>query len=154
MPADLWRFAEDFYRRPGVEPACLQLQGEGADVCLLLCALWLGQRGVAYSPERAELLRAQARPWQREVVGALRHLRHSWRSAAQHDSVLAALRERVKGLELDAEREQLRRLASLSEDWPGAAEQDPLAWLQALSPELTETGRATLQRLRSAALQP
>lgn len=154
MSTDLWRFAEDFYRRPGVEPACLQLQAEGADVCLLLCALWLGQRGVACSAARAELLREHTRTWQREVVGALRHLRHSWRGAAQHDSALAALRERVKRLELDAEREQLRRLASLSSAWPDAAEHDPQAWLQALSPDLTETGRATLQCLRSAALQP
>jgi len=47
MPTDLWRFAETLYQRPGVEAACLQLQAQGADVCVLLCAAWLERRQVA-----------------------------------------------------------------------------------------------------------
>lgn len=51
MHTDLWNFALHLYARPGVEAACLALQDEGADVCLLLCGAWLeaGRAGVTPS---------------------------------------------------------------------------------------------------------
>ena len=154
MPTDLWRFAEDYYQRPGVEAACLQLQDHGADVCLLICGAWLGRRGVACTAARIERLQAVAQPWQRQVVERLRQLRRDWRDAAQGDDALATLREQVKRLELDAERVQLQRLAALSHAWPSEGEQDPQAWLDALAPTGTQADRDALQRLRIAALQP
>ena len=152
MPADLWHFANDFYQRPGVEAACLQLQAQGADVCLLLCATWLGRRGVACNAARSECLRAAAEPWQRGVVSVLRQIRQDWRTAARHDGELAALREQLKRLELEAERVQLQRLAALSATWPAEAVEDVLGWLEELAP--TATDRDALQRLRVAALRP
>ncbi|MCY1373953.1 hypothetical protein D9M69_612560 [compost metagenome] len=153
MPADLWRFAEEFYRRPGVEAACLHLQARGADVCLLICAAWLGRRGVSFNAERAECLRSGTQTWQREVVSVLRHVRQAWRTAAHDDNALAALREQVKQLELEAERVQLQRLASLSDDWPIRAAEDLYSWLEALAPQDTEADRDALEQLRAAALQ-
>ncbi|WP_284733726.1 TIGR02444 family protein, partial [Pseudomonas aeruginosa] len=47
MTGNVWKFAVDVYARPGVETACLALQEQGADVCLLLVAAWLGRRGVS-----------------------------------------------------------------------------------------------------------
>ncbi|UTW09737.1 TIGR02444 family protein [Pseudomonas benzenivorans] len=154
MPTDLWRFAEHYYQRPGVEAACLQLQASGADVCLLICGVWLGRRGVACSAVRIEQLKAIAQPWQHQVVERLRQLRQDWRGAAQGDETLAALREQVKRLELEAEREQLHRLAILSQAWPIGAAQDLQSWLEAFSPTTTEADRDALQQLRVAALQP
>ncbi|SDH06740.1 TIGR02444 family protein [Pseudomonas benzenivorans] len=152
MPADLWHFANDFYQRPGVEAACLQLQAQGADVCLLLCAAWLGRRGVACNAARSDCLRAAAEPWQRGVVSVLRQIRQDWRTAARHDGELAALREQLKRLELEAERVQLQRLAALSAAWPAEAAEDVLGWLEELAPRATD--RDALQRLRVAALRP
>lgn len=44
----LWQYALEVYGRPGVATELLRLQDEnGCDVLLLLCALWLGERGVA-----------------------------------------------------------------------------------------------------------
>lgn len=149
MPADLWRFAEEFYQRPGVEAACLQLQEQGADVCLLICALWLDARGVACSATRAEALASLARPWREQVVQPLRQLRQGWREPAQRDNALRQLREEVKQLELDAERELLQRLAALSQDWPSEAAVQRGDWLEQLAPE--GASRAALQLLRDAA---
>lgn len=151
MHPDLWRFAEDLYRRPGVETACLHLQARDSDICLLLCGAWLGRRGVACSAERADCLRAIAQPWQREVVSVLRHVRQQWRAAAHHDSALAALREQIKQLELAAEREQLQRLASCSHAWPGTTAEDTHAWLHALAPVTTAADRDALHLLHVAA---
>ncbi|MCK1787400.1 TIGR02444 family protein, partial [Pseudomonas sp. TNT11] len=51
MCADLWSFALSTYARPGVEAACLRLQEQGADVCLLLCgAFGAGQEAVIGKP--------------------------------------------------------------------------------------------------------
>jgi len=133
MPADLWSFALARYARPGVENACLTLQAEGADVCLLLCGAWLGERRVSCTAARAEQLKALAKPWQATVVTPLRQLRQSWKAAAASDAALAELREQVKALELRAERELLRRLESASTDWLEDAGETTHYWLRELA---------------------
>jgi uncharacterized protein (TIGR02444 family) len=133
MPADLWSFALARYARPGVESACLTLQAEGADVCLLLCGAWLGARGVSCTAARVEQLMALANPWQSAVVSPLRQLRQTWKAEAASDTTLAELREQVKALELRAERELLRRLESISADWPQDAGETTQGWLRALA---------------------
>lgn len=134
MSPDLWTFATTLYARPGVEAACLELQAAGADVCLLLCGLWLDSRGVAHDAEREAQLRRIAEPWQREVVKPLRALRQGWRQAAGQDSALSGLRERVKQLELEAEREQLGRLHALAEGWAQKRGDQDRRWLDVFSP--------------------
>ncbi|MBC9252772.1 TIGR02444 family protein [Pseudomonas alcaligenes] len=150
MPSDLWSFASCCYARPGVEAACLQLQAQGADVCLLLCGLWLEQRGVDCSDERRQQLVAISEPWQRQVICPLRELRQGWRAAAQLDAVQLRLREQIKAMELEAERELLARLERLAGDWPTRADQQS-AWLEALSGVAATTCRDALQLLRAAA---
>ncbi len=145
----LWRFALACYARPGVEAACLALQEQGADICLLLCGAWLESRATACTPERIEALRAMAAPWQQAVVAPLRQLRRQWKPASTGDPALAALRDRLKQLELDAERLLLARLEDVCRAWD---DKQPAAdWLAELSPPAA--GRATLQILRDAAHQ-
>ena len=151
MPTDLWRFAETLYQRPGVEAACLLLQTQGADVCLLLCAAWLERRHLTCTDERTKALRALAQPWQQQVVLPLRQLRQHWREQAQSNNALAQLRERLKQLELDAEREQLERLAACTQDWSDSGTGAPLDWLERLSPQ--PGNHDALQTLRTAAAQ-
>lgn len=149
MHTDLWNFALGLYARPGVESACLELQAQGADVCLLLCAAWLDQRGISASDERERQLRQLASPWQREVVQPLRTVRQQWRSAAADDPELALLRDRVKAMELEAERLQLQRLERLCDGWPDEAGTPSQGWLSRLAPE-TARHHGALQRLRAA----
>lgn len=146
MSSDLWSFATTLYARPGVEHACLQLQADGADVCLLLCAAWLQQREVACTAPRCQALQALATPWQENVVTPLRQLRQNWRANAAHDDALKALREQVKGLELNAERQLLERLEKVAAEWPtGEADED---WLTELA---GQHDHDALQVLRVAA---
>ena len=149
MCADLWSFALSTYARPGVEDACLRLQAQGADVCLVLCGLWLEQRGVAAQPSRFQALRQMAGPWQAEVVEPLRYVRTQWRPLAQHDAELGALRERVKALELEAERLLLLRLEGVAQDWPMAEVKDQ-AWLEGLAAEAANLDHDALHQLRAA----
>jgi uncharacterized protein (TIGR02444 family) len=149
MCADLWSFALSTYARSGVEDACLRLQAQGADVCLVLCGLWLEQRGVAPQPSRLQALRQIAGPWQAEVVEPLRQVRTRWRAMAQQDAELGALRERVKALELDAERLLLSRLEGVAQHWP-MAEVNHQAWVEGLAAEAANLDHDALHQLRAA----
>lgn len=146
---DLWTFALHCYAREGVESACLELQSQGADVCVLICAAWLEVRGVACSPERMRALEEVAAPWRHRVVEPLRELRQAWRSPAEQDEALRELREALKTLELQAERSLLQRLQTASCEWSESAGAD--RWLHALGPK--GSCHAALETLRNAAYQ-
>lgn len=152
MSSDLWSFALVCYQRPGVEAACLKLQGAGADVCLLLCGVWLERRAVVCEPSRVQALQRIAAPWQNEVVKPLRELRQRWREAARHDEKVGTWRERIKTLELETERELLRRLEGEASVWPSSAA-EPSNWLEALAGASGETCRDALSELRAAAAE-
>lgn len=149
MQEDLWEFALAVYARPGVEGACLRLQEAGADVCLVLTALWLDRRHCALDAEGLARLQRASQHWQDTVVRPLRQLRQAWKAASGADESLAALREQLKGLELAAEREQLARLARLAGHWPCRGAQGPGDWLHALAPR--EAAAADLDLLAEAA---
>ncbi len=151
MCADLWSFALSTYARTGVEDACLRLQEQGADVCLMLCGLWLEQRGVAPEPARVQALRTIAEPWQANVVEPLRRVRKQWRAMAQQDTTLGALREQVKSLELEAERQLLSRLEALAQTWPTGQRGTEQGWLEGLATEAANLDHDALHQLRAAA---
>lgn len=149
MPLDLQAFALQLYQRPNVEAACLRLQAQGADVCLLLCGTWLEAHRVNCTTGRCTELRRLAQPWQEEVIAPLRRLRQEWRIASGSDVVLSGLRERMKALEIDAELALLQRLETACRDWPtepGAGE----VWLESLAETAADCHDA-LEILRAAA---
>ena len=150
MQTDLWNYCLNLYARPGVEPACLRLQDQGLDVCLLLCAAWLQQRGIACTEARMAQLKDCAEPWQREVVQPLRQLRTQWREAAAHDESLAVMRSQIKALELEAERTLLRRLEEVSQQWSPAPSQNICDWLERMAAGIDHPDCGALQTLRAA----
>lgn len=147
MPCDLWNFAVDLYRQRHVESACLELQEAGADVCLLLTAAWLEARRVRRSAERLEQLRELAGPWQAQAIAPLRTLRQGWKGI----EAFGQLRERLKALELDAERELLRHLAEQAAAWLEDTARQPDDWLAELAGEAGRMRPAALHRLRGGA---
>lgn len=117
----LWRYALAAYGAEGVSGLCLDLQdSHGLDVPMLLFALWAGTRGGLSAPslERAERV---AEDWSRETVQPLRAVRRalkagppaSWPPTGPDASAVEAYRERVKGVEVAAERLLLDALAAI-----------------------------------------
>jgi len=151
MPTELWSFTLDFYARPGVEQACLSLQANGANVCMVLCGVWLGLRGVACNQQRLLEIGQLATPWHQDVVRPLRELRTQWRTAALHDATLDLFRTRVKTLELEAEQRLLARLETLTESWPTGEALDLSEWLEGSSEGDGQNSRDALQVLRITA---
>ncbi|WP_433737770.1 TIGR02444 family protein [Pseudomonas putida] len=150
MSSDLWSFSLSLYARPGVERACLHLQSTGVNVCLLLCAAWLAERGVACNEQRLQQLRSTVEPWDAGVVRPLRALRMQWKTAATQDVGLHTLREQVKALELEAERHLLLRLEQLTQDWPQDEATDLAVWLEDVAACAPHPDRDALHQLRVA----
>ena len=148
---DLWRFAVACYTQPGVEAACLDLQAAGADVCLLLTCAWLECRGITHADARLQQLQDVSGEWRSQVVAPLRALRIAWRQPAMEDAELAALRVRVKSLELDAEHLQLQRLQAATEGWLSAG--NSVDWLDRVCVGLGPDTHASIKTLRRAAAQ-
>ncbi|WP_448109747.1 TIGR02444 family protein [Pseudomonas azerbaijanoccidentalis] len=150
MSSDLWSFSLSTYAKPGVEQACLQLQSMGVNVCLLLCAAWLGQRGIACNEQRLQQLRSETTSWDADVVRPLRALRMQWKDAATTDVELSKLREQVKSLELEAERHLLQRLERSAQNWPQEEKTDLSAWLEGVAADAAHLDRDALHQLRVA----
>ncbi|MCG7599511.1 TIGR02444 family protein [Halomonas sp. McH1-25] len=151
----LWAYALSLYGRTGVAQACLTLQDEaGADVCELLWACWLFQRGLHPAEDIATHL-AEVRDWQSHYTYPLRAQRRALKPIALHDENVAQLRETIKRAELLAEREALARLARLAEPGRGVCRIQPGdtldAQLRHLIPALPSSAEPALTRLIDAA---
>jgi uncharacterized protein (TIGR02444 family) len=111
----LWDFAVSFYGLPDVATACLTLQDRGgADVNMLLFALWNARCGRRLDPEQAASAADLVRPWQDAVVRPLRSVRRGLknRDFLLEPALVGSFRESVKNVELAAERLQLEMLAA------------------------------------------
>lgn len=112
-------FALDLYGSAGVSPACLLLQERRAvDVNLVLFAAYVGaHRGRPLTAAEFARVAASVRPWQDEVVVPLRRVRRRLADGPEPAPTAAttALRDRIKGVELDAEMIELEHLRGHAE---------------------------------------
>ncbi len=115
-----WRFSLALYARPGVADALIAIQDRAArDVNLMLFGLWLGAcRGRLLTAGELAGAEAAMSPIVGAAVAPLRRLRRQLKETDDCD--LAALRRRVAGLELDAERRVQYRLATQFSGTSGA----------------------------------
>ncbi|MBO9379175.1 TIGR02444 family protein [Sphingomonas histidinilytica] len=109
----IWAYFLDLYARPGVKEACLDWQDRmGADVILLLWLLWLGvEDGLAVDDASLRRLDERMKGWRMSVVLPIREARRAigtLAKAGERDA--SGLYQRLKRVELAAERMALRRL--------------------------------------------
>jgi len=131
--SEFWDWAVAAYARPGVAGACLDLQDNyGQSVPLLLWAIWRGGDVAAAV--------AIARSWEDEVIGPLRGVRRRLKRRPEAE----ALRQKIKAIELEAERSLMTALEALAgpEVEAGAPNAVAAAWGGAPPPD-------ALQRLRT-----
>ncbi len=116
----LWRFSLALYARPGVADALIAIQDRAArDVNLILFSLWLGaSRGRRLAAAELAGAAAAIAPFTTAAVAPLRQLRRQLKAAADRD--LVALRRRIAGVELAAERRAQYRLAAQFSSASGA----------------------------------
>ena len=113
-PPDFWSFSLDFYGRPGVAEACLDLQDRhGLDVNLVLYCCW---RGNILTQAQIQDAIGLTSPWRAEIVQPLRALRRRLKPGFPPfpDAGALALRKRIADAELEAERLQQQALDALA----------------------------------------
>lgn len=118
-----WDFSVALYAKPGVAPACLDLQERhGLDVNVLLFCLWLGESGRGPVPGEALAAAFDAvAGWHEQVVRTLRPLRRQLKAgfAPIESGLVQTLRARLQKVEIDAEHvEQLALAASAAAQMP------------------------------------
>lgn len=143
MTSPFWNFSLAFYRLPEVAPACLRCQDEaGADVSLLLFVLWRASTGVLVEAAEVARLDAAVGPWRRQVVEPLRRVRREMKDMEASLDASNSLRQRVKGVELEAERLEQEALFRAAGDAasgapsPGAAKANLAAYAAATGSRL------------------
>ncbi|MDF2117117.1 TIGR02444 family protein [Roseiarcaceae bacterium H3SJ34-1] len=127
-----WTFSLSFYRMDGVAPACIEVQDKaGVDVNILLFVLFLATRGRALQTADVAAIDAALKGWRDDVVIPLRAVRRVLRSPEKSvdPEQASALRERIKAVELEAERLQQEALYALRplEAWGAAQAPEPAA---------------------------
>lgn len=102
-----WEWAMEAWRRPGVEPLCLELQDEHLQsVPYLLWAAWAAGAGRFLTPEQLHTGAEIAKAWEADVIGHLRQARRALRAPQEGGDTpgFPDLRRQVKSAELSAER--------------------------------------------------
>jgi uncharacterized protein (TIGR02444 family) len=121
-----WQFSLRFYRLPKVADACIALQEEaGVDVNLLLFLLWQARQRRRLSAAAVEALDATIAPWRDLTVIPLRNIRRGLKSppGLVAPPTAEAFRNRIKAVELEAERLQQEAMYALPS--PGADDSEP-----------------------------
>jgi uncharacterized protein (TIGR02444 family) len=116
-----WRFSLSFYRQTGVSDACIALQdGCGADVNLLLFLFWLASDDRQLSIDDVKLLDDNVRDWRNLTIIPIRDARRKLKGAATlvEAGKQEAFRNKVKAVELEAERLQQEALYEFSQSGP------------------------------------
>jgi uncharacterized protein (TIGR02444 family) len=115
LDAELWSFALSFYGREEASKACLVLQERiGVDVDIVLFGLFaLLRKGVSLNAEEIAAIDALVRSWRSEIVRRLRQMRTRLKSGPNPapSGSTEELRNRIKSIEIEAERIELDALA-------------------------------------------
>jgi len=124
----LWRFSLKFYRQPSVSEACIALQDEcGVDVNLLLFLLWLASDDRQLSAEEVRMLDDNVRDWRNLTIVPIRNARRKLKGAETlvDPDTQEAFRNKVKIIELEAERLQQEALYTFAKSGPLGTEALP-----------------------------
>ena len=140
MAEAFWTFSLGFYGRPGVSAACIALQDEyGADVDLVLFALWCASLGHTLSDAEIAAVDAHIAGGRASVVQPIRAARRALKPAPDgvDASAADALRKSLLANELEAERLQQCAMAAHAPApgtaSPASAARDNLAAVARLS---------------------
>jgi uncharacterized protein (TIGR02444 family) len=112
LDCPFWRFSLLFYSRTDVEKTLLEAQdGFGADVNMLLFALWRAGDGYEVPASSFSILDAELADWRNKVLVPLRAARRfiRGRGGAESDCY-----RKAKALELECERAQQARMFEIS----------------------------------------
>ena len=125
-----WRFSLKYYGQSGVSDACIALQdGCGIDVNLLLFLFWLASERQMLSADEVKKLDATIKSWRELTIVPIRDTRRKLKGAKTFvdPAKQEALRDKVKAVELEAEKLQQEALYAFTQTGPLGKPSEPPA---------------------------
>jgi uncharacterized protein (TIGR02444 family) len=125
-----WRFSLKYYGQSGVSDACIALQdGCGVDVNLLLFLFWLASERQMLSADEVKKLDATIKSWRELTIIPIRDMRRKLKGAKTFvdPAKQEALRDKVKAVELEAEKLQQEALYAFTQTGPLGKPSEPPA---------------------------
>jgi uncharacterized protein (TIGR02444 family) len=125
-----WRFSLKYYGQSGVTDACIALQdGCGVDVNLLLFLFWLASERQMLSADEVKKLDATIKSWRELTIIPIRDTRRKLKGAKTFvdPAKQEALRDKVKAVELEAEKLQQEALYAFTQTGPLGKPSEPPA---------------------------
>jgi uncharacterized protein (TIGR02444 family) len=125
-----WRFSLKFYGQTGVSDACIALQdGSGVDVNLLLFLFWLASERQELSADEVKKLDATIKSWRELTIIPIRDTRRKLKGAKTFvdPAKQEGLRDKVKAVELEAEKLQQEALYAFTQSGPLGKPSEPPA---------------------------
>jgi uncharacterized protein (TIGR02444 family) len=116
-----WRFSLHFYKQASVSDACIKLQDDcGVDVNLLLYLFWLASDGRQLTADEVKNLDGKVKSWRELTIIPIRDTRRRLKGAVTllDPNRQEAFRNKVKAVELDAERLQQEALYEFTKSGP------------------------------------
>src|SRR5580692_6906132 len=116
-----WHFSLHFYQQTGVSDACIALQDDcGVDVNLLLFLFWLASDGRLLTADEVKKLDDNVKSWRELTIIPIRDTRRKLKGAVTllDPGRQEAFRNKVKAIELDAERLQQEALYEFTKSGP------------------------------------
>lgn len=116
-----WRFSLHFYTQAGVSDACIKLQDDcGVDVNLLLYLFWLASDGRQLTAGDVKNLDGKVKSWRELTIIPIRDTRRKLKGAVTllDPGRQEVFRNKVKAVELDAERLQQEALYEFTKSGP------------------------------------
>jgi uncharacterized protein (TIGR02444 family) len=116
----LWAFSCNLYSQLGVKQSCLALQEEcEVGIPLLLCCCWVGRYYPSISTDKLKQAQQLSHAWSAHCIQPLRQIREQMKSTTDELAQQVVkqenwqqLREKVKAVELSAEKYLLEALES------------------------------------------
>jgi uncharacterized protein (TIGR02444 family) len=125
-----WRFSLKYYGQAGVSDACIALQdGCGVDVNLLLFLFWLASERQELAADEVKKLDATIKSWRELTIIPIRDTRRKLKGAKTFvdPAKQEALRDKVKAVELEAEKLQQEALYAFTQSGPLGKPSEPPA---------------------------
>jgi uncharacterized protein (TIGR02444 family) len=125
-----WRFSLKFYGQAGVSDACIALQDDcGVDVNLLLFLFWLASERQLLAADEVKKLDATIKSWRELTIIPIRDTRRKLKGAKTFvdPAKQEALRDKVKAVELEAEKLQQEALYAFTQTGPLGKPAEPPA---------------------------
>ena len=147
-----WRFSLKFYGQTGVSDACIALQdGCGVDVNLLLFLFWLASERQVLAADEVKKLDATIKSWRELTIIPIRDTRRKLKGAKTFvdPAKQEALRDKVKAVELEAEKLQQEALYAFTQSGPLGKPSSRRRRRAAMSPLLSARWARAFPRLRS-----